>query len=346
MSGTASNAAEAEAGQATMEAMVLDRFGGPEVLHLATIERPRAAPGGVIVQVAYAGVNPADWKTREGWLSQFFEYQFPFVVGFDAAGVVSEVGEGVTDLKVGDRVVTASNMGRGERGSYAQYVASDRERVVKLPDHVSLKDAAAMPTAAITAWQATFDVGSTKDGSFVLVNGGAGGTGTYALQLAKMAGAKVAVTCGPANVDYMRAMGADLVINYREGGVREAVQAWAPEGVDLVVDTVGQGSLLDSIEMVKRGGIVAPIGTLIADEPMPDTARAAELGVKVIHTMSTFENQERQLNALVKVLGEGKIRAPQIEVVPLAEAGEAQRRVADGHVRGKILLEVDGSLGA
>src|SRR5690606_4635348 len=99
----------------------------------------------------------------------------PFVVGFDAAGIVSEVGEGVTDLKIGDRVVTASNMGRGERGSYAQYVASDRERVVKLPDHVSLKEAAAMPTAAITAWQAVFDVGGTKEGSLVLVNGGAGG---------------------------------------------------------------------------------------------------------------------------------------------------------------------------
>src|SRR5690349_19260927 len=121
----------------TMQAMVLDHFGGPEVLHMATLERPCAAPRGVIVQVAYAGVNPADWKTREGWLAQFFEYQFPFVLGFDAAGVVAELGEGVTDLAIGDRVVTASNMGRGERGTYAQYVASDRERVVKLPDWVT-----------------------------------------------------------------------------------------------------------------------------------------------------------------------------------------------------------------
>jgi len=127
--------------------------------------------------------------------------------------------------------------------------------------------------------------------------------------------------------------------------VLEAVKAWAPEGVDLVVDTVGQGSLLDSIEMVKRGGIVAPIGTLIADEPMPDAARAAELGVSVIPTISTFAHQERQLNALVDALAARKIRAPQIEIVPLDQAGEAQRRVADGHVRGKLLLEVDGSLG-
>jgi NADPH:quinone reductase len=330
----------------TMTAMVLNGFGGPEVLHLETIERPRAGPGTVIVQVAYAGVNPADWKAREGWLSRYFQYVFPFVVGFDAAGVVAEIGEGVSGLAIGDRVVTASNQGKGERGSYAEYVASDRERVVKLPDHVPLAHAAAMPTAAITAWEAVFDVGGTKAGSRVLVNGGAGGTGGYAIQLAKMAGAQVAATAGPANLDYVRALGADLAIDYRQGGVREAVKAWAPEGVDLVVDTVGQGSLLDSIEMVKRGGIVSAIGTLIPEEPVPDNARAAELGVTVIPTISSFPNQERQLNALVDALAAGRIRAPEISVLPLAEAGEAHRRVAAGHVRGKIVLHVSDAPGA
>ena len=327
-----------------MQAMVLNRFGGPEVLELATIERPRAAPGNVVIEVAYAGVNPADWKAREGWLSRYFDYQFPFVVGFDAAGVVAELGEGVTDLKVGDRVVTASNQGIGERGSYAQYVASVRERVVKLPDHVSLKDAAAMPTAAITAYEAVFDVGGTKEGSLVLVNGGAGGTGSYAIQLAKMAGAKVAATCGPKNLDYVRSMGADLAIDYHEGKVAEAVRAWAPGGVDLVVDTVGQGTLLESVELVKVGGVVAPIGTLIADEAMPDAARAEARGAKVHLTISSHDNQPRQLRALVDALATGKIRAPQIEILPLAQAAEAQRRVADGHVRGKILLAVNEAL--
>jgi NADPH:quinone reductase len=329
----------------TMRAMVLDRFGGPEVLHMSTIERPHAAPGAVIIQVAYAGVNPADWKTREGWLSPFFEYQFPFVLGFDAAGVVAEVGNGVTDLTIGDRVVTASNMGRGERGSYAQYVASDRERVVKLPDSVRFADAAAMPTAGVTCWEALFDVGGTKEGSQVLINGGAGGVGSYAIQLAKMVGANVAATCGPANLDYVRGLGADLAIDYRQGGVREAVRSWAPEGVDVVVDTVGQGTLPDSIEMVKRGGTVTPIATLIADEPMPDPARAASLGVAVAPTMSNFANQERQLNALVAALGEGRIRAPRLEILKLDQADEAHRRVAGGHVPGKLLLEVDASLG-
>jgi NADPH2:quinone reductase len=331
---------------ATMRAMVIDGFGGPDVLRFGEIERPRAAPGTVIVQVAYAGVNPADWKAREGWLSRYFDYQFPFVVGFDAAGIVAEIGAGVTGLAVGDRVVTASNQGKGERGSYAEYVASDRERVVRLPDHVAFADAAAMPTAAITAWEAVFDVGGTRAGSRVLINGGAGGTGSYAIQLARMTGAQVAATCGPANLDYVRGLGADLAIDYREGNVREAIAAWAPEGLDLVVDTVGQGSLLDSIEMVRRGGIVAPIGTLIADEPMPDAARAADRGVSIVPTIANFARQERQLNALVDALAAARIRAPELTVLPLTEAGEAQRRVAAGHVRGKIVLHVADLPGA
>lgn len=328
-----------------MRAMVLEQFGGPEVLHLAEIDQPRAAPGGVVIRVAYAGVNPADWKAREGWLSRYFDYHFPFVLGFDAAGVIAEVGEGVDGLAVGDRVVTACNQGRGERGSYAEYVASDRERVMKLPDHVPLIEAAALPTAAMTAWEAVFDVGNIAAGQKLLVNGGAGGTGSYAIQLARMAGAEIAATCGPANLDYVRSLGADLAIDYRQGKVRDAVRAWAPDGVDLVIDTVGQGTLLNSIEMVKRGGLVVPITSLIAAEPMPDPARADELGVIVKIASSTFDHQARQLNALVEAFGAGRIRSPDIHVMPLEDAAEAQKRVAEGHVRGKIILRVNGDLG-
>lgn len=329
---------------ATMQAMVIDRFGGPEVLHMATIDRPRATPGTVIVRVAYAAVNPADWKAREGWLSHYFETAFPFVVGFDAAGIVAEVGDGVAGLEVGDRVVTASNQGKGERGSYAQYVASDRERVVALPDHISLRDAATLPTAGITAWEAVFDVGGTAAGQRVLVNGGAGGTGGFAIQLAKMAGAEVAATCSAGNLEYVRGLGADLAIDYRAGGVRAAVAAWTPDGVDLVVDTVGQGTLLDSVEMVRPGGMVAPIGTLIRDEPMSDPARAAARGVRIVPTIANFARQERQLTDLVAALADGRIRVPETLVLPLDQAAEAHRRVAVGHVRGKILLAVNEAL--
>lgn len=327
-----------------MKAMVLDRFGGPEVLHLAEIERPEATPGQVVVQVGYASVNPADWKSREGWLAQYFQYQFPFVVGFDAAGVVAEVGEGVTGLNVGDRVVTPGNQGLGERGSYAEYVRSAAERVIPLPDSVTLQQAATLPTAGMTAWKAVLDLGQAGPGKRVVVNGGAGGTGSFAVQLAKMAGAEVAATCSPRNFDYVRALGADHVIDYRAGGVVEAIRAWAPDGVDLIVDTVGQGTFVDTIETLKRGGIICPIGTLIADETPYDPARAAAAEVTVIPTVSDFESQPRQLAGLVDALAAGRIRAPEITVMPLDQAGEAQRLVAAGHVRGKILLEINPTL--
>ncbi len=327
-----------------MKAMVLDRFGGPEVLHMAEIERPEATPGQVVVQVGYASVNPADWKSREGWLAQYFQYQFPFVVGFDAAGVVAQVGEGISGLKVGDRVVTPGNQGLGERGSYAEYVRSAAERVIPLPASVSLQQAATLPTAGMTAWKAVLDLGQAGPGKRVAVNGGAGGTGSFAIQLAKMAGAQVAATCSPRNFDYVRALGADHVIDYRAGGVVEALRAWAPDGLDLIVDTVGQGTFVDTIETLKRGGIICPIGTLIADETPYDPARAAAAGVSVLPTVSDFESQPRQLAGLVDALAAGRIRAPEFTVMPLAEAGEAQRHVAAGHVRGKILLEINSTL--
>lgn len=327
-----------------MKAMVLDRFGGPEVLHMAEIERPAATPGQVVVQVGYASVNPADWKSREGWLAQYFQYQFPFVVGFDAAGVVAEVGEGVTGLNVGDRVVTPGNQGMGERGSYAEYVRSAAERVIPLPAGVTLQQAATLPTAGMTAWKAVLDLGQAGPGKRVVVNGGAGGTGSFAVQLAKMAGAEVAATCSPRNFDYVRALGADHVIDYRAGSVVEAIRAWAPDGVDLIVDTVGQGTFVDTIETLKRGGIICPIGTLIADEVPYDPARAEAAGVTVLPTVSDFESQPRQLAGLVEALASARIRAPEFTVMPLDQAGEAQRLVAAGHVRGKILLEVNPTL--
>ena len=323
-----------------MQAMVIDRFGGPEALHLAEIERPVAGPGQVVIRAAWAGVNPADWKAREGWLSRYFEYRFPFVLGFDAAGTVAEVGEGVSGFAVGDRVVTASNQGLGERGSYAQFLRSDVDRVAKLADATPLDRAAALPTAGITAYEALFDVGSLEPGQRVLVNGGAGGTGGFAIRLAVDAGARVAATAGPGNLAYLRELGAECAIDYRAGNVGAKVREWAGDALDLVIDTVGQGTLLDAVDWVRPGGTIAPIGTLIADEPQHDLARAAARGVRVVPTIASFERQGRQLRALVEKLERGVFDPIALARMRLAEAAEAHRRIEEGHVRGKIVLEV------
>ena len=323
-----------------MRAMVMDRFGGPEVLHMADVETPKPGAGEVLIRVAYAGVNPADWKCREGWLSRFFEFKFPFVVGFDAAGIVAAVGPGVDDFKVGDRVVTSSNLGEGEWGTYAEFVKAATMRVAHLADSVDFKVAATIPTAAITSWEGLYDMGQLKAGQKVLIHGGAGGCGSFAIQFAKHTGARIAATCGPANLDYVRELGAERAINYRAENILEAVRAWAPEGVDLVLDTVGQGTLRDGIAMVKRGGMLGYIATLIENEPLFDKAAADRNGVNLVFVLSNRERSGRQLRAIVDLYNRGKLRPPAIEVLPLDQAGEAQKRVHAGHVRGKLLLKV------
>src|ERR1700753_3700708 len=258
-----------------MRAMVINGFGGPEVLHIEDIPMPVPKPGEVLIQVAYASVNPADWKCREGWLAQVFGYKFSFVVGFDAAGVIAGLGDGVTGYKIGDRVVTSSNQGLGQNGSYEEYLTVAVDRVAHLAGSVDFRAPASIPPPAVPSWEALYGSGDLKAGQSVLINGGAGGMGSFAIQFAKHTGARVAVTCGPDNIDYVKSLGADLAINYRSEDVKQAVLAWAPGGVDLVVDTVGQGTFTGAVAMTKPGGVVAPIGTLIVDEAKCDADEAA-----------------------------------------------------------------------
>jgi NADPH:quinone reductase-like Zn-dependent oxidoreductase len=325
-----------------MRAMAIDRFGGPEVLRMAELPIPAPGPGEVLIKVAYAGVNPADWKCREGWLARFFEYRFPFVLGFDAAGVVVKLGAGVSGLAAGQRVVACSKQGLGQWGSYAEYVVAATDGVAPLADHVPQAEAAALPTAGITAYEGLFESGRIGPGQAVLIHGGAGGVGSYAIQLARHAGARVAATCGPHNLDYVRGLGAELAIDHRAGRIAEAIAAWAPQGLDLVLDAVGQGSLPQAVELVRPGGVIAPIATLIADETPHDAAAAQRRGVRIVPTMSSYERSGAQLRRLAALCAEGVLRAPQFTVLPLEQAAEAQRRVQAGHVRGKLVLEVAG----
>lgn len=325
-----------------MRAIAMDRCGGAEVLRLAELPMPAPGPGEVLIKVAYAGVNPADWKTREGWLAPFFEYRFPFVLGFDAAGVVVKLGEGVSGLVPGQRVVATSKQGLGQWGSYAEYVVAMVDAVAPLAAGLRFAEAAALPTAGITAWEGLFESGHIAAGQKVLVHGGAGGVGSYAIQLARHAGARVAATCGAGNFDYVRGCGAELAIDYRSGRIAEEVATWAPRGVDLVLDTVGQNSLPQAAELARPGGVVAPIATLVAGEPLHDAAAAQRRGVRIVPTMSSYERSGTQLRQLAALCGNGTLRAPALTVLPLEQAAEAQRLVQAGHVRGKLVLEIAG----
>lgn len=329
---------------ATMRAMAIEGFGGPDVLRAATLPLPEPGPGELLVRVACAGVNPADWKTREGWLSAFFQYRCPFVLGFDLAGTVVKAGEGTDASLVGRRVVAYSRQGAGEWGSYAEYAVIWAAAAVPLPEEVPLEEAAALPTAGITAWEGLFVSGGLRAGQKLLVHGGAGGVGRYAIQLARHAGAEVVATCSAANREDVLALGAALALDYRDPRWTEALKAWAPQGVDLLLDAVGQGSLPQAVDLVRRGGVLAPVATLVAGEPQPDAQRAADRGVRVVPTMSDFSRSAGQLRELVSLSAAGVLQAPPLTLLPLSQAGEAQRRVRAGEVRGKLVLQVEGAL--
>jgi len=324
-----------------MNALVIDGFGGPEVLHMAVIDRPVPGPGEVLVEVAYASVNPADWKTREGMLSRYIDYQFPFVLGFDLAGRVAAVGPGVEGLAVGDPVFGTSQQGQGKNGSYAEYTTAYEALLQRLPDGVSMAEAACLPTAGMTAYGGLVDVGALKSGQTVLVNGGAGGVGSIAIQIARAMGARIATTCRADNADYVRSLGADIAIDYRQEDVPAATAGWSPGGVDLVLDAVGLDSLLPrAAEIVRPGGRYVEIETLISQASPEQVADARERGFSIHLNMEAIERLPQHLAGLRDLVASGDVRMPPADIVPLEGVGEAHRRVKDGHVRGKIAIAI------
>lgn len=324
-----------------MRAMIMEKTGGPEVLQLAEVPTPEPGPGQVLIRVACAGVNPADWKDREGMLAIYAPYRFPYIVGFDAAGVVAKLGPGVENPRPGDRVFTPGNHGQGAWGSYAEFMVADADRTALIPPSMSFAAAASLPVAALTGWQALFDRGGLQAGQRIMIHGGSGGLGSFAVQFARWAGARVAATCGTANVDYVRGLGADKVIDYRRGNIGEAIRAWAPDGVDLLVDAVGASTLPDGLGMVRSGGTYVSIPTLVDDGDIDSSlSAAAERRVRrVFSTMSDIGCGD-QLTRIAGLIADGHVVLPPTQALPLEQAAQAHVLIQTGHVRGKIVLNV------
>lgn len=324
-----------------MYAMIIEATGGPEVLQYAELPTPEPQAGEVLIQVACAGVNPADWKNRQGMLAQYRPYYFPYIIGFDAAGIVAGVGEGVTEFAVGDRVFTPTNHGQGGQGSYAEYAIASIDRVALIPNGMRFDQAAALPVAALTAWQALFDRGGLQSGKLAMIHGGSGGLGSFAVQFARWAGARVAATCSTPNVEYLASLGVERVIDYRQENVMDAVRAWAPDGLDYLMDAVGVSSLPDGLDLVRPGGTFVSIPTLVDDGDIPAAAEAgAAKGVnRVFSTMSDI-NCAATLEKISQLLVDGHIQLPPIREYPLKAAADAHRELERGHNRGKLVLKV------
>ncbi len=306
----------------TISAIQVYAYGNADQLKLEQIARPEPQAGEVLVRVHAAGVNPVDWKIRSGAMKDFIQQKFPYVPGADLAGVIEEVGSSVTAFQVGQEV-----FGRSSQGSYTQYGLAPATSLALKPKSLSFEEAATIPVGATTAWQGLFDHGNLQAGQRVLVLGGAGGVGLFAVQFARWKGAHVISTASTRNVDFVRSLGAETVVDYTKTSVVDEVH-----DVDLVFDTVGSSALNGVWPTLKRGG------TLITIAGQPDEARAKELDVHAGRFSAQVSSE--LLSTFTQLIDEGHVKTIVGTTFPLSEAVQAQELSQSGHGRGRIVLQV------
>lgn len=310
-----------------MRAMGIERFGGTEEIVRLHVDEPKVAPDSVLISVEAAGVNPVDWKIREGRLAAALPAFFPLVLGWDAAGTVERVGPAVTAFAPGDRVMAYCRKHTLSEGTYAELVSVPESFVAPVPDGVEAEQAAALPLAGLTARQC-LDAAGVGEGATVLVHAAAGGVGHLACQLAVVRGARVIGTASAANHDFLGSLGVDEPLDYRDTDLAEAVREAHPDGVDAVLDSVGAHE--QSLRMLREGG------TLVSIAGPTDPAACAERGVAGAYVF--VRQRGDQLAELGQLLGEGSLRVEIDEALELERAARAHERSEQGHVRGKLVL--------
>ena len=332
-----------------MKAFVVERY-HKDGLRAADVPEPRLGDGDVLVRVRAAGVNPLDSKIRDGEFKLILRYRRPFVLGNDVAGVVTRVGPAVRGLKVGDEVY--ARPGKDRIGTFAQLIAIDQDDVALKPASLSMSEAAAVPLAGLTAWQALVERANVTAGQKVLIHAGSGGVGTMAIQLAKHLGATVATTTSTANVDWVKSLGADIVVDYRHEDFAAVLS-----GYDVVLDSLGGETLAKSLTVVKPGGLV--IG--VAGPPDPGFAKeiAASAVLRVAMTLLSRRIRRQakrrgvrysflfmrasgpQLRELTTLIDAGHVRPVVDRMFPFDATLEALAYVEQGHTKGKVVVTLD-----
>ncbi|WP_435208885.1 NADP-dependent oxidoreductase [Streptomyces sp. bgisy034] len=311
----------------TMRAIGQDVLGGPEVLKEVEIERPAPRPNEVLVRVRAAGVNPTDWKHREngGFLGEP-----PFVLGWDVSGVVEAVGIGVAAFRPGDEVFGMLPYPFGH-GSHAEYVVAPVRALTHKPSVIGHTEAGALPLVSLTAWQALTEHSDVRPGQRVLIHAAAGGVGHVAVQIAKARGAHVIGTASAGKHEFLRGLGADEVIDYRETDFTEAVK-----DVDVVLDTLGGETSVRSLRVLRPGGVVVSILPVGSDEFGEEAER---FGVRAVRML--VDADRAGMRAIADLVEEGKLRPEIAGTFPLADAAEAHAVGDTGRTTGKLVLTVD-----
>ncbi|WP_270182247.1 NADP-dependent oxidoreductase [Alkalihalobacillus sp. CinArs1] len=311
-----------------MKAVVIEAYGGREQLKEVELDSLTPNDDQVVVESYATSVNPIDWKVREGYLKEKLPFNFPITLGWDIAGIVKEKGSNVTDFEVGDRVF--ARPATTAQGTYAEEVVVDSHLLTHIPDNITYEEAASIPLVGLTAWQCLINFADVRREDKVLIHGGSGGVGSFAIQLAKENGAYVATTCSGKNKEYVAALGADRVIDYVEEDFSNVVEEY-----DVVIDTIG-GEVLDKSFLVLNGG-----GRLVSIVDIPDKEKAKDKGVR--SGTVWLEPNGEQLNQIGELLREGRIKATIGHRFPFSEEGirEAHRVSESHHARGKIVILFD-----
>jgi NADPH:quinone reductase-like Zn-dependent oxidoreductase len=307
-----------------MKAVRIHRFGAPEVIVLEDVSKPEPSRGEVVVQVEAAGVGPWDGLVRSG--KSALPQPLPLVLGADLSGVVDSIGPGVEQFKVGDEVFGVTN----ERftGACAEDAVVKAAMIALKPKTLNHTHAASVPVAAVTAWQMLFDFAQLSAGQAVLINGGAGNVGGYAVQFAKQAGAMVIATASTKDVSYVRSRGATGVIDYRTTRIEERVK-----DIDAVIDTVGGESLDRCYGVIKRGGI------LVSSASQPSHEKADQYGVRAVFFLVQVTTE--RLTNIAELIDAGKLKTEVGEVLWLEEARQGHQMLEGApHRRGKIVIKV------
>ncbi|MCD9025728.1 NADP-dependent oxidoreductase [Cohnella silvisoli] len=305
-----------------MQAILVHEYGGSDALKLEEVDRSSPLAGEVLVKIHYATVIPLDWKIRNGWVQAVFPKTLPYIPGFYASGIVESAGPGVTEFTAGDRVFGMID------GAYAEYGISPVNKLVKMPDGLSFEDAATIRAGAETAWKALFSEGELKVGQTVLIHAAAGGVGQFAVQLAKWKGANVIGTASTSNLNFVKSLGSDQVIDYTTTAFEEVVKE-----VDLVVDSVGGDTEDRSWAVLKQGGILVSL----TQPPSQENAKKHGITAKFNTKFPTKAN----LQTIAQLIADGTIKAEIDSIFPLSQTNKAHEKSEAKHGRGRILLRVN-----
>jgi len=319
----------------TMRAIGFRRYGGPEALEPMEVERPEPGPEEVVIRAAAAGVNPADWALRSGRLRLFARLKFPFVPGSDVAGVVEAVGANVTRFRPGDAVFAMTPSVAG--GCYAQYVAVPEGNAARVPEGLSLAEAAGVPLAALTALQALRDKANLREGQHLLVNGASGGVGSFAVQIARAMGAKVTATTSGRNLELVRGLGAEEVLDY----TREDATG-AAERYDAVFDAANALGLGKARKALRPGGVFVSVNPALGNPVSKLLTRVTGGGRRLESVFVRPSGSD--LEAIAGWISTGKVRPVMDRTYPLSDAIETHRYSETRRARGKIVLVVDERL--